>query len=430
VRPGPRIQATIDLLEQVDASGDAADRVMAAFFRRRRYAGAKDRAAITALFYEIMRRRAWLEWRLANVGGGHADSRALVLTQLADAAVPDHEIAALFDGSDHAPPPLTLEEQALAQMLRRPPNGTPPPSVAGNYPGWLHPALERRFGSALASEMAALNERAPVDLRVNTTIADRSDVLERLTAEGIVAAPHRFSRIGIRLEGNPRLENDALYKEGAIEIQDEGSQIIAALLGAAPGDTIIDYCAGAGGKTLAIGAAMQDRGVLIASDVDLGRMRELAPRARRAGLTIVSCRPVSELGGSEPGPLADRVLVDAPCSGTGTWRRHPVARWQMTQENLIKYMKLKDELLESGSRYVKPGGRLVFATCSVLREEGADRVEAFLARRSDFAPVGVSSLWRGSLDGDCPASGPFLDLSPASSGTDGFFVAVLERCTA
>ncbi|MDA0367920.1 MAG: RsmB/NOP family class I SAM-dependent RNA methyltransferase [Proteobacteria bacterium] len=428
MRPGPRIQATIDLLEAVETNDDAADRIVAAFFRRRRYAGAKDRAAITKLFYALMRRRAWLEWRLVNIAaGGYDGPRHIVLAQLADGGVPDEELTALFDGSDHAPAPLSLEELSLVQSLRRPPSGTPPPPVAGNYPSWLHGALERRFGADLSAEMAALNDRAPVDLRVNILRTDRTTLLERLRAEGFAAEPTPFSRWGIRLAESPRLDAHPLYREGLVEIQDEGSQIVAALVGARPGDRIVDYCAGAGGKSLALAAAMGNHGEVVACDVSSGRLRALDPRVHRAGADIVKGHVLSESGGDFDGAKFDRVLLDVPCSGSGAWRRQPSARWKLSRDKLNKFNELQSELLVKGSDIVAPGGTLIYATCSVLREEGEDRIAQFLAQSAGFTCLDINAVWSAVLDGEPPCAGPFLSLSPHACGTDGFFAAVMRR---
>jgi 16S rRNA (cytosine967-C5)-methyltransferase len=425
VRPGPRIQAAIEVLEAIDAGGDAADRIVAAYFRRRRYAGSKDRAAVIELVYTVLRHHAWLNWRLAHARAGLGDVRLMVIAQLVDGGVPDAEIAALFDGSDHAPEPLKLEESAVAQLLRQPPSGAPPPSVAGNYPGWLHGALERRFGPNLAAEMAALNRRAPLDVRVNSLKADRDTVLARLAADGFEAHATPFSRVGIRLTGLKRLESHPLYREGDIEIQDEGSQIVAALVGARPGERVVDYCAGAGGKTLALSAMMGDLGEIIACDTGPTRLRNLGPRLARAGVNNVRTCSLAE----DEIPLGEaaRVLLDVPCSGTGAWRRRPEARWRISQEKLHEYNKLQDDLLVKGSALTAPGGTLVYATCSVLQSEGADRVETFLRQTVGFELVDVDALWPSVLDGERPGQGPYVDLSPASTGTDGFFIAALRR---
>lgn len=433
MRPGPRIQATIDLIEAVADSLDVTDRTVAHFFRRRRYAGAKDRAAITALFYAIVRRRAWLEWRLINVAAGQFDgARPIVLAQLADGGIPDGELSALFDGTEHAPAALTLEELSLVQALRRPPSGTPPPPVAGNYPGWLHDSLDRRFGANLSAEMAALNGRAPLDLRVNVLRTDRQTVLAHLQGEGYDAELTKYSPWGIRLPDSPRLETHVLYGDGLIEIQDEGSQIVAALLGAQPGERVVDYCAGGGGKALALAVAMGNRGRVIACDIGPQRLGDLPARIARAGTDIVITHI---LGGARDHDLTarpvDRVLLDVPCSGTGTWRRQPNERWSLSREKINNYNKIQGDLLVKGSALVAPGGTLLYATCSVLVEEGEDRVASFLAASPGFETIDIATVWTAcGLAGAPPCPGPFLKLTPHATQTDGFFAAVLRRKTA
>jgi 16S rRNA (cytosine967-C5)-methyltransferase len=424
VRPGPRIQASIDLLNSVEAGDDAADRIVAAYFRRRRYAGSKDRAAVTELVYAVLRRRAWLGWRLSNAGAGGQGARLMVIAQLVDGGVPENEIAALFDGSEHAPTPLSLEEAAIVQLLQRPPSGTPPPSVAGNYPGWLHSALEQRFGTNLAAEMAALNERAPLDLRVNMVRSNRESVLARLRADGFDAKPTPFARSGVRLVDARQIDAHPLYRDGLIEIQDEGSQIVAALVGAQAGERIIDYCAGAGGKALALAAVMGDHGEIIACDTSSARLRKMVPRLARAGANIV--HPCSMEEACVQGKF-DRVLLDVPCSGIGAWRRRPEARWLFSEEKLIKYNELQDDLLVKGAEATAKNGTLVYATCSVLRAEGEDRIGSFLERVPGFEVVDADQIWPELLDGVRPDQGPFVNLSPATSATDGFFVAVLRN---
>jgi 16S rRNA (cytosine967-C5)-methyltransferase len=424
MRPGPRVQASIDLLNLVVAGDDAADRIVAAYFRRRRYAGSKDRAAVTELVYSVLRRRAWLEWRLSNAGAGGQGARRMVIAQLVDGGVPENEIAALFDGSEHAPPPLSLEEAAIAQLLQRPPSGTPPPSVAGNYPGWLQGALEQRFGMNLAAEMAALNERAPLDIRVNTARIDRASVLSSLRENGFEAEPTPYARSGIRLAEGRRIDTNPLYREGLIEIQDEGSQIAVALIDAHSGERIIDYCAGAGGKALALAATMGDHGEIIACDRSSARLRNIAPRVARAGAKTIHPRSVEEACAQGK---ADRVLLDVPCSGTGAWRRRPETRWLLSEDKLHEYNNLQDELLVEGSKLTSKNGTLIYTTCSVLESEGEDRIEAFLGRVPDFEVVDVDRLWPNVLDGERPDRGPFVNLSPATCGTDGFFVAVLRN---
>jgi len=290
--------------------------------------------------------------------------------------------------------------------------------------------LERqgnRFADGdLAAEMAALNERAPLDLRVNMVRSNRESVLARLRADGFDAKPTPFARSGVRLVDARQIDAHPLYRDGLIEIQDEGSQIVAALVGAQAGERIIDYCAGAGGKALALAAVMGDHGEIIACDTSSARLRKMAPRLARAGVKIVHPRSMEEAG--VQGKF-DRVLLDVPCSGIGAWRRRPEARWLLSEDKLIEYNDLQDDLLVKGAMITAKNGALVYATCSVLKSEGEDRIASFLERVPGFEVVDADQIWPKLLDGVRPDQGSFVNLSPATSGTDGFFVAVLRNTT-
>jgi 16S rRNA (cytosine967-C5)-methyltransferase len=281
--------------------------------------------------------------------------------------------------------------------------------------------------------MDALKEPASLDLRVNALKANRDDVLTRLNADGLTAAPCRLSPLGIRLEGRPSVMAHPLYKDGAIEIQDEGSQLVALMADARPGQEVVDFCAGAGGKTLAMAASMGNKGRLTATDVLANRLLRARERFRRAGLHNIQTRPLT--GEADPWIKRhkgrfDRVLVDAPCSGTGTWRRNPDMRWRTLGPGLSELVPLQARLIESAARLVKPGGRLIYATCSLLPAENEDHAAAFLAAHPDFVCKPAGDIWRETIwpqgGPDAPSS-PYLRLTPADHGTDGFFAAVFER---
>ena len=389
--PAARLQAAIELLDAVIAStranGAAADTLIARYFKTRRYAGAKDRRAVRDLVYAAIRRAGELP----------ASGRAALIGLARERP----ELAAAFDGSAHGPAPI----------------GDEPGAPAGIAPAWLTARLSTVLDSGA---MAALLDRAPLDLRVNRLRATRADVLARLGA-GI---PGALSPDAIRLPEGFAIEPHDVWGEGLVEVQDEGSQLIVRACAARPGLTVVDLCAGAGGKTLGLAAAMRGQGRLIACDTDRARLARLAPRARRAGADGIEERLLD--GGREGEALADLigcadiVLVDAPCSGTGTWRRNPEARWRLSPERLDRLRGLQDRVLALGAALVKPGGRLVYAVCSLLDEEGADRAGALLA---------ADKGWRVIEDAVAAgrAHGPGRLLTPASDGTDGFFVAALER---
>jgi 16S rRNA (cytosine967-C5)-methyltransferase len=287
--------------------------------------------------------------------------------------------------------------------------------------------LAARFGESLAAEMAAMQTEAPLDLRVNLLKATREQVQAALAAEGIESVPTPMSPGGLRVAGRRPVSSGAAFQAGLVEIQDEGSQLVAALVGAAPEMRVADWCAGAGGKTLALAMTMANRGHIAACDVSAPRLEGAVRRLRRAGVFNVE-RHLVEAGdkwAKRRGGSFDRVLVDAPCTGIGTWRRNPDARLRLRPEDLAELVPKQAMILAHASRLVRVGGRLVYATCSLLADENEAQVEAFLAAHADFAPVPLAWAW--NLPGPPPGPGPYLLLSPRTHNTDGFFAAVLER---
>lgn len=392
--PAAHVQAAIGILDAVIAAargqGAPADRIVADWARANRYAGSKDRRAIRELVYAAIR----------ACGPMPSSGRAAMLRLATD--FPD--IQALFDGSGYGPAPIGPDEQ---------------PAAAGVAPGWLEEALA---ASDVAGPSArALLDRAPLDIRVNTLKADPATlVLPQAGAPLPVAG-------ALRLPPGTPVEGWEAFRDGLIEVQDAGSQLACQAVAAAPGETVIDLCAGAGGKTLALAAAMANRGTLIAADSDRRRLGQLAPRAERAGAAIaqtVLLNPGRELEALEPWAGqglhgANAVLVDAPCSGTGTWRRNPEARWRLTARELERLVALQARLLDVAAALVRPGGRLIYVTCSLLDQEGAGQVAGFLAANPRFTADPL----------DLPlgqARGPGWRLQPGSDGTDGFFIARLS----
>ena len=389
--PSARIQAAIDLLDAIIASardgGPAADTLIARYFKDRRYAGSRDRRAVRDHVYDAIRRAA----ERPNTGRDAMIGLALERP----------EIAALFDGSTHAPMPIEPDEAG---------------ALAGAVPGWLQPLLADKV------EQDALLGRAPVDLRVNRLKAVPADVAPLLPD----AVPIAGLADGLRLpEGYP-VEQQAAWKQGLVEVQDAGSQWISAACAVEPGMTVIDLCAGAGGKTLALAAAMAGQGTLIAADAIRSRLARMGPRAARAGATFIEtllldqnheARGLESLHGQ-----ADVVLVDAPCSGTGTWRRNPEARWRLTQARLDRLVAEQARILDFAALLLAPGGALVYATCALTEREGRGQVDAFLARHAGWAAEPIA----------LPVGRPHgagLLLTPGHDGSDGFFLARLHRGT-
>jgi 16S rRNA (cytosine967-C5)-methyltransferase len=433
--PGARIEAAIGLLQRIDEGRVPADDLVADYFRRHRFAGAKDRAAISEHIYGVLRRRGELDWWLGERGRGLAfDARhrllaALVLIEGWSAAT----VAGACDGDRFRPAPLDRDEALLVKSLEgeRLERRDMPAEARGNYPLWLAPHLEAALGRSLPREMAALNEGAALDLRVNRLKCDdREQVRATLMRDGVEAARTKLSPLGLRVFERIPLGSLEAFRDGLVEVQDEGSQLAALLADARPGMRVVDFCAGAGGKTLALAAEMGNRGHLVACDVSALRLERATQRLRRAGASIVQRVPLSgarDKWVKRHAQSFDRVFIDAPCTGTGTWRRNPDAKWRLRPEDLAELTGLQAEILDSGARLAKPGGRVIYVTCSLLGEEDEAQIEHFLAGHPDFALVPVAQVWRETVGGEPPAPGEMLRLTPARHGTDGFFVAVLER---
>lgn len=440
--PGARIQAAIELLGRIEAAPVPAERVVTAYLRERRYMGSKDRRAVGDLVYVALRARARLGWWVAQAGPGPGEDstrprRVLLaaLTLIEGRSVADLDM--LFDGGAYAPAPLDAVERALVESLTGQDltDSAQPPWVAAECPEWLWPEFETAFGAAAGRELAALIGPASLDLRVNTLKGDRAAALAALAAEGIAAEPTPFSPLGLRVAGHPGLSAGPAYESGLIEVQDEGSQLVALLTDARPGMAVADFCAGAGGKTLALAAAMAGEGPLTALDVDQRRLDQAARRIKRAGARNVTRRRLMDDWLAHRAGVFARVLVDAPCSGTGAWRRQPDARWRLTPAALEGHRAEQARILAQAATIVAGGGRLVYATCSLLPSENEAQVAAFLDARPEFAILPVEAVWAETIvplggaaaPEPTPFSGPFLQLTPARHGCDGFFVAVFER---
>jgi 16S rRNA (cytosine967-C5)-methyltransferase len=434
--PGARLQAAIDLLDALDGSTAPADTVIAAWLRQRRYIGGGDRRTILERVYAVLRRRAALGWwieRVAGAGRPAPSGRRLMLAALMLLETNrSAAIGPLFSGQRYCPAPLNDEERALLEALEGKPLNPPeqPEQIRLEIPAWAEPALRERFGAGFESEVAALNEPAALDLRVNKLIGTREQAIAELAASGIATEPTPYSPVALRVAGRPALATLDCFKRGLVEVQDEGSQLVALLVDAQSSMRVADFCAGAGGKTLAMAAAMRNKGVLVACDVVKGRIDRAATRLRRAGVHNVQRRLLESEGDQwvkRQAGTFDRVLVDAPCTGSGTWRRNPDQRWRIGPEMLESLIAEQRTILDRAARLVRPGGRLVYATCSFFRAENEDQIEAFIARNAGFALLPVATVWSAVLPGECPADGPALMLTPARHGTDGFFLAILQK---
>src|SRR5579864_2720902 len=390
--PGAQVAAAIHLLDEIERGRAPADDIVANYFRRHRFAGSKDRGAISGHIYAVLRRRAALDWWISRKGTGlptDGRRRLLAALTLAEGWSP-RDIERACDGDRFRPAPLSGEERALVAALDGHDLDHPamPAPVRGNFPDWLHPYLQRAFGRDAARELEALNGEAPLDLRVNRLKGDRATARKALETEGIRAEPARWSPLGLRVHERIPLGTLDAFKSGLVEVQDEGSQLAALLADARPGMRVVDFCAGAGGKTLALVAEMRNRGHLVACDIAAKRLERATQRLRRASASIVQRVPLSSARDKwvkKHMQGFDRVFVDAPCTGTGTWRRNPDAKWRLSPKDLDELVALQAEILDSAARLTKPGGRLIYATCSVLREEDEAQIDRFLASHDAFS---------------------------------------------
>jgi 16S rRNA (cytosine967-C5)-methyltransferase len=429
--PAARIASAIEVLEKVEASARPADEVVTSYFRGRRYIGAKDRRAISDRVFRIERRRAQLDWWT-----GTSAPRARVIAELAlEEGLTPESAAQIFDGGKFAPAPLTAEEQKLLERLAGRSWDAPemPTPVRLELPEWIAEKLAARWGERMAEEMAALNTPAPLDLRVNTLKATRAEAQARLAAEGIETQPTPISPLGLRVTGRAGVATSGAFRAGLVEVQDEGSQLAALLTGAKADRLTIDLCAGAGGKTLALAALMKDGGPLVACDTDAQRLQRMEARLTRAGISNVTRKRIHGLDDPWLASLdgrGERVLVDAPCSGSGAWRRNPGARWRLTPERLDALIAEQRRILASAARLTKPGGRLIYVTCSILPDENQQQADLFLESEPAFRALPVARVWSETVGDAPPTEGAYLTLTPASTNTDGFFVAVFEKAAA
>ncbi|MFQ5534782.1 MAG: RsmB/NOP family class I SAM-dependent RNA methyltransferase [Sphingomonadales bacterium] len=440
MKPAARIQTTIDLLGAIEAEtlslGLPADRVVRNFFRERRFAGSKDRAAITGLAYEVLRHKARLMWRVGQVDGAlKTRPRALVIAALLDLHGLDFSsVFEHFSGAGYGPVQLDDAEAAMCRALTGPSADAPamPDWARLDYPDWMDQALRSRFGPDLEPELNALNQRAAVDIRVNTLRLSRDKVAGQLRDRGIESDLCPWSPTGLRVPGRARVNDLDLFRQGAIEFQDEGAQIASLMCDPRSGMQVVDLCAGAGGKSLAMAAIMTGKGQLHAFDRETKRLRALEKRLRRADVRNV------QLGGRPEGGKfealvgrADRVILDVPCGGSGTWRRNPDLKWRYGVGAIDEFATRQRELLDQGARLVKKGGRLIYVTCSVLEQENEEQVRDFLAANPAFSLIPYQTVWRDVTGTEAPDSASnmseCLQLTPCRHGTDGFFIAVLER---
>ena len=429
MRLGGRLAAAIEVLDDIERRHRPAGDALRDWGLSHRFAGSGDRAAIGNVVYDALRRKRSAGWLLDDASSRALAFGALILEWGMDGAA----INQALDGDRFAPAPL---DEAELSMLSARALTDAPAAVRVDCPDWCVPLVEEAFGDDWPAELEGLAARPPLDLRVNTLVSSREKILAEL--EGTGASACEIAPDGIRIppiagDGrHPNVQAEPAFQKGWFEVQDEGSQLAADLAGAAAGMQVLDYCAGAGGKTLALSAAMDNAGQIFAHDAEKQRLAPIFDRLRRAGArnvqTVASGKGLEPLQGR-----MDLVLVDAPCTGSGTWRRRPDAKWRLTERQLDVRRREQAAILGAAKEFVKPGGRLVYITCSIFPQENQHQVEAFLSASGDFAAIDPRALWVsrfGQHEDRARFSRHGIVLTPAKTGTDGFFFAALERAAA
>lgn len=425
--PG-RLSAAIDVLTDVETRKRPVSEALKAWGLNNRFAGAGDRAAIGNLVYDALRRRASHAAIM-----GEDSPRALILAVAArDWGNDPQALADSFAADSHAPTPPTPEEiTRMAGTLGDDVDG----ATRADVPAFVAPSLQRAFGDSWIAEGEAMSGRPSLDLRTNSLKSQRDRVLKSLAR--FDPQPTAIAPLGVTMPAGsgdsrtPNVTTDEGYLKGWFEVQDQGSQIVAALAGARPGEQLLDLCAGAGGKTLALAAAMDNKGQIFAYDSDRSRLAPIYDRLKRNGARNVQVRAPQPDALDDLVGKMDRVVIDAPCTGTGTWRRRPDTKWKLTPELIAQRVAEQAAILAEGQRYLKPGGTLVYITCSILPEENDDQVAAFRAAHPGLAPVDAATLWQTTFGSPAPdgvvTAGGGISLTPRLTGTDGFYVTLLRR---
>ncbi|GAB4576990.1 MAG: RsmB/NOP family class I SAM-dependent RNA methyltransferase [Roseibium sp.] len=428
MKDGGRLAAAIEVLTEVETRHRPVQVALKDWGAAHRFAGSGDRTVIGNLVFDALRNKSSLGARMTD-----GSPRGLVLaTYCLTWGNGIDALTEVLAQDRHAPDPLSQQE--MTALTSEQPD-TLTAAQRADVPDWLWPKFEAVFGETAVAEGQALATRAPVDLRTNTLKSDRDKVLKRLAHTGAIATP--LSPVGIRIDAKPgagrmpHVQAEEGYRKGWFELQDEASQLAALLAGAKSGDQVLDYCAGGGGKALAFAAAMQNKGQLYAFDADRLRLAPIHERLQRAGVRNAQVRDPATTSLDDLVGQMDLVFIDAPCTGTGVWRRRPDSKWRLTERALADRVEDQRTVLEKASRYVRPGGRLAYATCSVLAEENQAQAEWFLAENPDFRSTSARDVWQNLLPGTPEPAyvserGDLL-LTPASTSTDGFFVALFER---
>ncbi|MDJ0931276.1 RsmB/NOP family class I SAM-dependent RNA methyltransferase [Breoghania sp.] len=428
MKDGGRLSAAIEILDDLENRRRPVQEALKDWGAHHRFAGSGDRTEIGNLVFDVLRKRSSLVWRMDS-----ESARDLVLGVYALEWGHDVDaISTVLSADQHAPEPLSDNEKAAiaANSLQGAPDW-----VKADIPEWLWPSFSSNFDDEAVTEGIALAQRAPIDLRVNTLKATREKVMKRLGSLGAVPTP--ISPTGVRLRAKPgaarmpHVQAEEGYRKGWFELQDEASQVASLLVFAQAGEQVLDFCAGGGGKTLALAAAMENKGQIYAYDSDMLRLASIHERIARAGARNIQVRQPAEGALDDLVGRMDRVLVDAPCTGTGVWRRRPDAKWRLSEDALEDRISEQERAIGIASAFVKPGGFLIYATCSVLAEENEEQVYRFTEANEDFEIVSIGEVWQDTFGFDKPhpwsADMYTITMTPASTDTDGFFVAVLAK---
>ncbi|MAI08276.1 MAG: rRNA cytosine-C5-methylase [Magnetococcales bacterium] len=427
MRYGGQVQAAIDLYNEAGRRAAPLDIVMSQYFRNRRYIGSKDKGVVAGILYGLMRRMGEVNFLIESVKGDKSYRLQIFVYLLLEGAS-KQTIENICSGDTYAPKLLNNEEKKVLKALDFGALKNAPDYVKLNYPKWMDWHLKQTFGDKLSDVMEAMNQQATTDIRVNTLVSSVDKVQANLKDEGFEMRRAEYSPLCLRMDERRSVFSTKAFKDGAFEMQDEGSQLIAALCRVKAGLKVTDFCAGAGGKTLALSADMGNKGTICALDINERRLKEMPKRLKRAGVNNVQTHLIASENDKwvkRHKETQDVVLVDAPCSGAGTWRRSPDSRWKLTQESLAELNEIQSSVLQSAARLVKKGGRLVYATCSVLRSENEEQVEKFLEANPSFKLQPIETV-EASIQMP-EGQKDFLRLNPFEHGTDGFFVACLVK---
>lgn len=428
MRPEAHIATAIEILSTLFETGQPTDKYLDGYFKNNRYAGSKDKRAIRGIVYDVYRNLRSYEFVI-----GSAAPRSLVAAYLIGQGDDATTIATKFNGEKYGAANLTDDETAAITAAKDLKDA--PQAVLHNLADWQYTKFNSQFGDQTESELEALNQKASLDVRINVAQTTLADAQKALTKQGLESSTMPWSPIGLRMEPTTQLTQSPSYRYGAVEIQDEAAQVASLLAGAKPKMAVVDYCAGGGGKTLALAAQMENKGQVYAMDIDLSRLKAIKPRVDRAKLHNVQ---MHKLGNEKTNQLMyelaeniDITFVDAPCSGTGTWRRAPDARFNLTEDGLNQIVQRQSQILDSASKLVKKGGRLIYATCSIFTEENEAQVSKFLENNDEFELLNYADEWEIYVKTDAPKSAGSLEgtllLTPNQHQTDGFFVAVMQR---